>query len=52
VDRPYVKGITGTTIIDFFVVSPNVEILSVKTLGNNFAWSDHQPVLMKVRLRL
>jgi endonuclease/exonuclease/phosphatase family metal-dependent hydrolase len=52
VDMPYEKGKTKTTIIDFFVISPNIEFVSVKTLETGFACSDHQPVLMKVRLKL
>jgi len=51
VDMPYIKGVTLTTIIDFFVVSPNVEIKRVMTIPTEFAYSDHQPVLVKVRLR-
>jgi endonuclease/exonuclease/phosphatase family metal-dependent hydrolase len=47
---PYEKGVTKTTIIDFFVVSPNVEVLKVETDDLGFAWSDHQPVRMTFRL--
>ena len=50
VDKPYVKGKTKTTIIDFFVVSPNITVLSVQTLSTGFMYSDHQPVRMKIRL--
>ncbi len=39
-----------TTIIDFYLVSPNVEPLSVKTLPLNFLNSDHEPVAAKVKL--
>ncbi|HTX88821.1 MAG TPA: endonuclease/exonuclease/phosphatase family protein [Bacteroidales bacterium] len=51
VDIPFRKGLTKTTIIDFFVMSPNLEALSVRTLETDFAWSDHQPVILKVCLR-
>jgi endonuclease/exonuclease/phosphatase family metal-dependent hydrolase len=51
VDMPYRKGKTRTTIIDFYVVSPNVEIESVHTLATGFRCSDHQPVFMKVALK-
>jgi len=51
VNIPYEKGKTKTTIIDFFVISPNVEFQSVKTITANFANSDHNPVLMKVKLK-
>jgi len=50
VNEPYLKGHTGTTIIDFFVVSPNVEVLNVNTLPQDFEYSDHQAVEMRVRL--
>jgi endonuclease/exonuclease/phosphatase family metal-dependent hydrolase len=51
VNAPYQQGITMTTIIDFFVVSPNVEVLEVRTEDLGFEWSDHQPVAMKFKLR-
>ncbi len=50
VDAPYERGKTKTTIIDFFVVSPNVKVLDVKTHDLGFEWCDHQPVEMKFRL--
>jgi endonuclease/exonuclease/phosphatase family metal-dependent hydrolase len=46
----YVKGTTTTTILDFFVVSPNVSVDWIKTISTEFAWSDHQPVMMKIKL--
>jgi len=51
VDMPYAKGKTKTTIIDFFVVSPNIEVKSVKTLVDDFENSDHHPVLMQISLK-
>jgi endonuclease/exonuclease/phosphatase family metal-dependent hydrolase len=51
VDMPYQKGKTKTTIIDFYVVSPNVEVESVHTVATGFSFSDHQPVIMKVSLK-
>lgn len=50
VDQHYVMGRTETTVIDFFVVSPNVKVLSVKTHPYNFRYSDHNPVEMKFEL--
>lgn len=50
VDAPYERGKTKTTIIDFFVVSPNVEVIEVKTTDLGFEWADHQPVEMRFRL--
>jgi len=51
VDMPYQKGVTKTTIIDFYVVSPNIEVKSVATLSQGFEYSDHEPVVMGVRLK-
>ena len=51
VDMPYQKGKTRTTIIDFYVVSPNVKIESVHTVATGFNFSDHQPVVMKATLK-
>lgn len=49
-NMPYVKGKTETTIIDFFIVSPNVKVQRVKTINLGFEWSDHNPVVMTVKL--
>lgn len=51
VDGPYTRGKTPTTIIDFFVVSPNISVENVSTQDLGFAWSDHQPVIMKFKIR-
>lgn len=50
VDRPYSKGSTPVTILDFFVVSPNVRALNVRTLPTGFSISDHQPVILEFSL--
>lgn len=42
--KPYVEGENFETIIDGFLVSPNIEVVSVKTHDLNFENSDHQPV--------
>ncbi len=46
----YEKGLTPTTIIDYYLISPNVEIQSVTTIDKSFKLSDHNPVLISVRL--
>jgi endonuclease/exonuclease/phosphatase family metal-dependent hydrolase len=51
VDQPYTRGVTPTTIIDFFIVSPNVEVLEVKTTDLAFEWADHQPMKLTVQLQ-
>ncbi len=47
----YKPGETFVTLIDFFLVSPNVRMLKVKTIDRQFQFSDHQPVYMQVELR-
>ena len=51
VDKPYSKGKTLTTIIDFYILSPNITLHTTNTLQNNFAFADHQPVGMEVELK-
>lgn len=51
VQEPFVPGETFVTLIDFFLVSPNVRVLEVKGLGQGFQYSDHQPVYMEVQLQ-
>lgn len=51
VDKPYQKGKTPTTIIDFFILSPNVNLLTANTLQSNFEFADHQAVGMIVELK-
>jgi endonuclease/exonuclease/phosphatase family metal-dependent hydrolase len=51
VDEVYLKGRTPTTIIDFFVVSPNIMVEKVWTEDLGFAWSDHQPVRMRFKIK-
>lgn len=39
-----------TVILDFFLLSPNIQLLNVKTLNLNFENSDHNPVTMQIKL--
>ncbi|NOX94242.1 MAG: hypothetical protein GXP04_03845, partial [Alphaproteobacteria bacterium] len=43
-ERPYKRGENFTTVIDGFVVSPNVEIESVATHDTDFQYTDHHSV--------
>lgn len=47
---PFVYGKTFVTLIDFFLISPNIRVLKAKGLRQNFKFSDHQPVWMEVEL--
>ncbi len=51
VAAPYDPASTFTTVIDFFLLSPNIEALEVSGMPLDFAFSDHQPVRLTVRLR-
>jgi endonuclease/exonuclease/phosphatase family metal-dependent hydrolase len=42
---------TPTSICDFFLISPNIESVSVKCHPLGFANSDHNPVIMEVKLK-
>jgi endonuclease/exonuclease/phosphatase family metal-dependent hydrolase len=43
----YDKGNTPVTLIDFFLVSPNVKVEEIKGVDLDFINSDHQPVILK-----
>ncbi|MFN8254675.1 MAG: hypothetical protein U0W24_03240 [Bacteroidales bacterium] len=48
---PYEQKNTPVTVIDFFLISPNVENLGINNINLGFENSDHQPVLAKFRLK-
>lgn len=47
---PYTRGETPATVIDFFLLSPNLELITVTGIDMEFAWSDHHPVIMSFKL--
>lgn len=47
----YKPGVTATTILDFFLCSPNIIPLGVKTVNLDFENSDHQPVLISIKFK-
>ncbi len=52
-NQPYDASDTENTqhyVIDGFILSPNVELVSVKTLDEGFTYSDHNPVKLQVKL--
>jgi endonuclease/exonuclease/phosphatase family metal-dependent hydrolase len=51
VKTPYIKGETSTTLIDCFLLSPNVQMLEVKGITLGFAYSDHQPVTLTFKIK-
>ncbi len=51
VNQPFERGENYLTIIDGFIVSPNVEIVAVKTVDTDFDMSDHMPVVGRFKAR-
>jgi len=49
-DQPFRKGLTPGTIIDFFVISPNIELINIHTQDLFFQHSDHHPVILNAAL--
>ncbi len=50
-EKPYVRGENYTTVIDGFIVSPNVEAVEVRGEDLDFRHADHQPVTARFRAR-
>ena len=48
---PYIKGETSTSILDFFLISPNIKANFITTIDLEFKNSDHQPVIMNFELQ-
>ncbi len=46
----YDPATTPTSVCDIFLISPNIESLSVKCQNLGFANSDHNPVIMQIKL--
>ncbi|MDY4609986.1 MAG: endonuclease/exonuclease/phosphatase family protein [Sphaerochaetaceae bacterium] len=44
-ELPYEKGVNFTTVVDGFIVSDNVKA-KARNIDTDFAYSDHQPVLL------
>ncbi len=50
-DVKYVKGETYVVVIDGFICSSNIETIRVENIDNDFQYSDHNPALLKFRLK-
>ncbi len=50
-DQAYEKGKTGSTTIDFFVLSPNIKLNQVLAVDLGFEFSDHNPVFLDIELK-
>jgi endonuclease/exonuclease/phosphatase family metal-dependent hydrolase len=49
-DVAYTRGKTLTTLIDFYLLSPNLKPVALKTLDLRFSHADHQPVHLKLMI--
>ena len=47
----YTEGQTPVTTLDFYLLSPNIEIIRVNAINKNFKNSDHNPVYLKFTLK-
>lgn len=45
-NKPY-DGTNRKSIIDYYLLSPNLKMIECKTIDLNFQYSDHQPVYLK-----
>ena len=50
-DKPYVEGESFVTMVDGFLISDNIELVEIHTVDTGFAYSDHNPVMMKFALK-
>lgn len=51
IETPLTEGETLTTIIDYFILSPNVEAIKVGIIPQNFTYSDHEAVKLTFALK-
>lgn len=50
-DMEYVPGETYTVTLDGFLISDNIECSSYENVNTGYCYSDHDPVVMKFRLK-
>ncbi|MCS6935449.1 MAG: endonuclease/exonuclease/phosphatase family protein [Chitinophagales bacterium] len=48
---PYDPARSYTTVIDYYLVSPNLEVVKVQGIDLSFEYSDHQPVWLQLKLK-
>ncbi|MCG6189682.1 endonuclease/exonuclease/phosphatase family protein [Maribellus maritimus] len=51
INTPFIPGETEVTVIDYFILSPNIELKKIKALPLNFQYSDHEPVFLTVKIK-
>ena len=50
-ENPYIQGKTFTSLIDGFLLSPNIDLLKVQTINMEFKYSDHNPIELEIELK-
>jgi len=50
VTTPYDRSASLTTVIDYYLLSPNIALEEVQNINVDFRYSDHQPVRLKATL--
>ena len=50
-DTAYIKGKSFVTLVDGFLISDNIELLQFQTIDSEFKFSDHNPVMMRFKLK-
>lgn len=50
IKTPLTKGKTEVTIIDYYILSPNIKLERIETFSQGFEFSDHEPVFLKIKL--
>lgn len=50
-EKAYVEGENSTTLLDYFLVSPNIQVREFSTIKQNFSYSDHEPVQIEISLK-
>ncbi len=51
-DTTYLNEQSKVSIVDYFIVSPNVEIHNCKTLNQDFLHSNHNPLMLEIYIPL
>ena len=50
-ELPYKKGYNFEVVVDGFIVSDNIEVISINNIDNGYLYSDHNPARMEFRLK-
>lgn len=50
-DMGYIEGVTYTVTLDGFLISDNIECVSYENINTGYAYSDHDPVYLRFRLK-